>query len=231
MTSLWRSVSAALAAASIALPSAGAVPARAQAVCTTVSVVSVRRQVAGITPTILDVWAFAFPPASAPSTVVTTTRVLVCPPAVVAPEVIVAPPAFGVFSGAADPPAPPAPPAPRPAAPAPPPGRPAVAPRDTVSELAQHPARFDRQVVSVTGTAAAYRDRRNDEGAQYAAFDLRRGAASVLVVAWGRPTLPADGQVRVTGTFHAAAPFALAPGDRARPVLEAELVTPSGAGR
>ncbi len=228
MKSAWRSVSAALAAAAVALPSAGALPARAQAVCTTVSVVSVRRQVAGITPTILDVWAFAFPPASAPATVVTTTQVLVCPPAVAAPAVIVAPPAFGVFSGAVDPPAPPAP---RPAAASPPPGRPAVAPRDTVSDLARHPARFDRQVVSVTGTVGVYQDRRNDQGAQYAAFELRSGGASVLVVAWGRPALPAGGQVRVTGTFHAAAPFALAPGDRARPVLEAELVTPSGAGR
>ncbi len=252
MNSPWRIGSAVLAAVAVALPTIGALPAHGQVLCTTVQTVVVRQVTGGFTPSILDAWAFAFPPTRSALTATTFKQVVVCPRSVVAPSVVVvrpvtvAPPVpvispvtpitvlptdLGVLSTTVDPPAPAASPtahspaaAARPAAATGPAG---AAPHDTVRDLAVHPERFDRQVVSVTGTVGGYEPGRTSTGAAYVLFELRSAGASVPVVAWGDPGLRPGVAVRVTGPFYAAAPFALASGDRIHGVLEAQVIASS----
>jgi hypothetical protein len=180
----------------------------------------------GFVPTILDIWAFPLVlPAPAERPFVPSE---VCPeeigPTLVSPMVIPVVPVF------VDPPAPGQPSSgssPADGAPQQP-GRilaaGAVPPHDTVADLARTPTRYDRQVVSVTGTVAGYEERFTDRDVRYAEFRLEEGGASIPVVVWGHPGLQPGLRVRVTGTFHDQAPFALAGGSRPHDLLEAQVV-------
>jgi hypothetical protein len=94
----------------------------------------------------------------------------------------------------------------------------------TVRDLAQDPAHYDRQVVSLVGDASALRLSADARGALYTEIRLENGGASVAVLAWGSPKLHAGQRVRITGNFYAQPPFALAPGSPAGSMLEAEVI-------
>lgn len=191
-------------------------------------------------PTILDALAFpTFPLAPVTLPVRVVPQIVVCPSVVVVSPAVVSPIFLSpVILGSPfiiDPPAPgsvPAsssPPARSPASSEPPaPGIFAISPSDTVGDLARAPGRFDRQVVSVTGTVTGYQERFDDRGAFYASFRLEEGGASIPVIARERQALRAGLRVLVTGTFYDVAPFGLAGGDRPRHVLEALLIRPAG---
>jgi hypothetical protein len=230
----WLALSAVALTASMAWVSTDAVPAHAQ-VCSTSNVISVQRGFVGFNTTILDSWAYTIPMTAVPTRIVTVNQVVTCPSVVFTPAFPVFPmvfQTFPVFTTITDPPAPGAPSgslvAPPQTSPQAPLGPPGVAPRDTLRDLAQHPNRFDRQVVSLTGTVGALAEHRTARGESYSTFELRDGGASLLVLVWGRTAIPADTAVRVTGAFYALPPFALATGEGVRPVLEAQLITAAG---
>ncbi len=242
MRSSLRRVTITLAA--VALILVGARPALANGLCTVIGtsvlspstpMLAVPQTTGGFVPTILDVWAFpTIPAAPVVLPVRVAPRIVVCPSLVVVSPVFVSPVILG-SPFIVDPPAPasvPAsssPPA-RSPAPAQPPASVALAisPSDTVGDLAQAPGRYDRQVVSVTGTVADYQERLDDRGVLYASFRLENGGASIPVISWERQGLHAGMRVRVTGTFHDVAQFVLAGGERPRHVLEALLIRPNG---
>lgn len=242
----WRSAAIGLAAVLAGWESLGAAPASAQAACSTTRIVTVQRVATGITPTILDAWAFKFPTARlVPSSVVvqkfvtcpgvsTVPRVVVVPQPGIVPQVLAAPPAVTVFPMVIDPPMPADPPgspsstahraSPAHLAAA---GPPAVVPRDTIRDLAADPQAFSRQTVTVTGVVKTYAARHEGQGVPPVLFELADGEASVLVAAWGPSDLRAGMPVRVTGPFYAAAPFPMPAGAGSRPVIEAQVVVPS----
>jgi len=194
-----------------------------------------QRATSAPTPTLLDVWAFPsvfLPPPvlqganvvpMAPSNIVIAPQIVVCPVPVVVGSTPLA-------SAIADPPgavvAPKGPPAPAggvlSAAIA---GR---VPEDTVADLAQAPARYDRLVVSVTGIVTAPRAGTTPGGQPYVVFGLGEGAAAITSVAWGTPVLREGAAVRVIGTFYTAAPFDLGAWTSRRSVLDAALVVVLG---
>jgi len=190
---------------------------------TTVTIRTAPQTTGTFVPTILDVWAFAGPVQVVPRGIVCPS-VIVIAPVVLSPVVITAPPVFS------DPP--PAGSAGGASQPAPAPVRPAVTgaslPPSTVGDLAGAPGRFDRRVVTVTGTIGAALDSANDRDVRYTVFRLEERGASVPVVVWGHPRLARGQHVRVIGTFHDVAPFVLAGGERPHAVLEAHLITPIG---
>jgi hypothetical protein len=241
MSNSWRSAVVGFVAAVVAVGSVGALaapPARAQFVCSSTRVVVVRRQASGITPTILDSIAFPLPLAR-PAPSVAVKKVVTCPAGSTIPRVVTgspvltAPPAFTVFPTAIGPPADPSDPSAPIAHPASPPhlaaaaGPPAIAPHDTIRQLAAHPQAFDHQIVTVTGIVKAYTASREGHGAPPTLFELADGNASVLVAVWGQPYLRAGTPVRVTGAFYTAAPFPVPAGARSVPVVDAQVVTPA----
>lgn len=180
-------------------------------------------QTAIFVPTILDAWAFAGPVQVVPQGIVCPS-VIVVSPVILSPVVIPASPVF------IDPP-----PAIIPSgAPLPAPAlvRPALTgaslPPSTVSDLADAPGRFDRQVVTVTGAVGTVLDSVSAHDVRYTLFRLEAGGAAVPVVVWGHSGLGRGQHIRVVGTFHAVAPFVLADGERPRAVLEAQLITRVG---
>jgi hypothetical protein len=101
-------------------------------------------------------------------------------------------------------------------------------PPTTVDDLAGAPGRFDRQVVTVTGTVGTVLDSASARDVRYTLFRLEAGGAAVPVVVWGHSGLGRGQHVRVVGTFHDVAPFVLADGERPHAVLEAHLITQVG---
>jgi hypothetical protein len=218
--------------------------------CTITPVVSVQHGSAGFNTTILDSWAYPIPMTARPTRTVTVNQVLVCPPGYTVYPTVYQPgympypgyitfqpgympyPGYTTFQpgyqpypgyttitdGTAQ--------APPQQASTPLIGPPGAAPHDTLRDLARYPARFDRQVVSLTGTVAALAEHNTDRGT-YTTFELRDGGESVVVLVWGRAAVAADGLVRVTGAFHAYPPFAIA-GTGGRPVLEAQMIGSAG---
>lgn len=188
----------------------------------------------GFVPTPLDMIAFPTFPQPAPPPLPSGSQVVVCP-TVISPPVIT--PVFVSPSVAVDPPALGAQP-PQTSSPE----RPSVEPplvvisatvpihRDTVADLVQTPARYDRQVLSLTGTVVTSQERLNDRDVRYTLFRIEEGGASLPVIAWGFQNLHPGQYVRVTGTFHDIAPFALAKGERPRNVLVADMVIGEVAG-
>ncbi|MDR7434527.1 MAG: hypothetical protein QN189_05295 [Armatimonadota bacterium] len=71
----------------------------------------------------------------------------------------------------------------------------------TVRDIVQNPDRYDGQIVSVTGTIAAYRERISARGNPYTTFRLEEGGASVAVFAWRHQGLRNGLRVRVVGRF------------------------------
>ncbi len=210
----------------------GAPPALAHGFCTIVPVSSatlVLIQPQGLisTPTItivrmterftltpLDVWAFSAIPAVPSVRVV--RQVVVCPSVVAVPRIVVAPPVFVAPPVLVTPPVPVLPPisvVPL-----------SVPPRETVRDLVQAPVKFNRQVVTVTGTIAAYQELFDAHGAPYTEFQLEERGASIPVIAWGHLGLLAGLRVSVTGTFYTLAPFVLQPGSALHNVLEVQLI-------
>jgi hypothetical protein len=191
---------------------------------TAVTIRSAPQTTGTFVPTILDVWAFSGPVQVVPQGIVCPS-VIVVAPVVLTPVVITAPPMF------IDPPPEGSPSGSPPPSPAP--VRPAVTGASlqpsTVGDLAGAPGRFDRQVVTVTGTIGAALDSANDRDVLYTLFRLEAGGASVPVVVWGHPRLTRGQHVRVIGAFHDVAPFVLAGGERPHAVLEAHLITQIGA--
>lgn len=190
-------------------------PVQAHGFC---QVVSVTVPSGGFAPTPLDVWAFATVPAA--PTMSTVRQIVVCPsflvtPIIVAPSVIVVDPP----STAAQ----------RMGAPSQKASDPATAvsgvvPPVTVRDLAQNPARYDRQVLSLVGDATVLRLSADIHGALYTEIRLESAGASVAVLAWGTPKLHAGQRVRITGNFYTQPPFALAPGSPTGSVLEADVI-------
>jgi len=251
----WQAMASVTVALSLVSILAGAPPTLARSTaCTTVQapasatvtvlsqnpgVVSIQSpgRTTGFVPTLLDALAFpGFPmfptvstrPVMTPgSSSMPTQQIIVCPssplfsPAVLVPvgvsvssvgPLVIDPPAQGQnpSAGSAGPVQP---------------GLIGTAPHYTVRDLAQTPARYDRQVVSVTGVVASPQVHESQQGAAFTRFTLREEAAEVPVLVWGRPALVPGGTVRVTGAFCAVAPEALNGGEPSRPLLEADLVT------
>ena len=75
----------------------------------------------------------------------------------------------------------------------------------TVAELTKDGAKFDRQLVTVTGKADAYRARTSKAGNPYFTFDLVEDGKTVHVFGYGALSPePKDGaKVEVTGKFAA----------------------------
>lgn len=191
---------------------------------TTVTIRSAPQTTGTFVPSILDAWAFAGPVQVVPQGIVCPS-VIVVGPVVLSPVVIPAlpvftdPPPVGNPGGSSQPP--------------PAPIRPSVTgaslPPSTVADLAGAPGRFDRQVVTVTGTIGAVLDSISDRDVRYTLFRLEAGGAAVPVIVWGHSGLGRGRHVRVVGTFHDIAPFVLAGGGRPHAVLEAHLITQVGA--
>jgi hypothetical protein len=240
MTKRWMGVAAAAVTAALAGAAATARPAAAQPGCRTVQITTTRTA-SPLVVTPLDAIAFPVPPAAGTSTI--TRQILVCPPGTVLPSppfpsvptVIGAPvlgaPVLGVpvfdspyLYPAGLPPAA----GPYTAPPAPPrPTGPAVvgtAPHDTVADLARDAGRFDRTVVSVTGTAEAVAQTSDAHGSPVTTFRLAAGGASVGVVVWGRAAVRAGDPVRVSGTFYTSTPFAGSSGAPWHDVIEADVL-------
>lgn len=70
-----------------------------------------------------------------------------------------------------------------------------------VGDLVHNPGRYDKQIVSVTGTIAEYRERVSERGNPYTTFRLRDAAAEVAVFVWKHQGLGNGLRVRVVGTF------------------------------
>lgn len=217
-------------------------PVFAQMVCQQTQITTTRTSSPlAITP--LDAIAFPVPPVPAATTVV--RQIVVCPPGSApalfftpAPTVIGAPvgvPVFGpplfdtpvVAPAYAVPTVAPAVPpygVPRPAAPPGPPAMVGAVPRDSVRDLATQGARFDRMVVTVSGTADAVADGTDAAGAPLTTFRLEAQGASVGVVVWGRPRVRAGETVRVSGPFYLSTPFVGPTGNPWHGVIEAQLL-------
>lgn len=217
MTGLRRTTLVAAALGGIALP--WGLPALANAPCVIERSVVVQQ---GFTPTLLDVWAFPTLTPMPPTTVV--RQVIVCPSVMTTP--VMTTPIFITPQFFFDPPAAPAPVS----GTSPGPDRaPAVAvsgvmPPVTVRDLAQGPGQYDRQVVTLLGTAAAGQESYDVRGALYTEFRLENEGASVAVLAWGSLGLREGQRVRVTGNFYSVAPFILRPGSPLSNVLEASVI-------
>ena len=212
MKGLWRTLLVAIVLGGIVLP--GGLPALANAPCVIERTVVVQP---GFTPTPLDVWAFPILSPMPPTTVV--REVIVCPSVLTTP-IFVTPQFFF------DPPAPPAlvsGASPEPVR-LPAPAVSAVMPPVTVGDLAQGPGQYDRQVVTLVGTAAAPQESYDVRGAPYTEFRLENGGASVAVLAWGSLGLREGQRVRVTGNFYSVAPFVLRPSLPLSNVLEASVI-------
>ncbi len=71
-----------------------------------------------------------------------------------------------------------------------------------IQSVADSPAKFDHESVSVEGTVAALRETTSRAGNDYSTFMLRNGRGDALkVFIWGHPTLMNGDHVRVDGTF------------------------------
>ncbi len=221
---------------------AGITPVAAQTACQQMQITTTRTaSPVAVTP--LDAIAFPVPLTPATSTIV--RQILVCPPGttlapVITPvPVVIGTPVFGtpVFSTPIfDTPVvgvPSLAPAPSPAAPPPaagaaaPPLHPAIVgavPEDTVRGLATQGARYDRMVVTVTGTAAAVERATDARGAAVTSFRLKAQGTSVGVLVWGHPTLREGETVRVNGPFYVSTPFVGPSGNPWHDVIEADLL-------
>lgn len=71
----------------------------------------------------------------------------------------------------------------------------------TVGDLVHNPERYDKQIISVAGTIADYRERVSERGNPYTTFRLQDAAAAVAVFAWKHQGLSNGLRVRVVGTF------------------------------
>ncbi|HKX18480.1 MAG TPA: hypothetical protein VJT33_10765 [bacterium] len=232
------------AALAVAVAVAGGAPAvSAQSMCRQIQITTTRTATPiAVTP--LD--TIAFPAPLTPASLTLIRQIVVCPSAggnlpstVVAPSVIGTPvfvspvigtPVFGttvvdspivVPVGTYGQPGPPA--AGQPSAPQ----RPAIAGSaapESVRDLATQPAKFDRSVVSVTGTAAAVQQAADASGAPVITFRLEAGGASVGVVAWGRAAVKAGETVRVSGPFYVSTPFSGPAGSPWHDVIAADVV-------
>jgi hypothetical protein len=177
-------------------------------------IITIVRTTERFTLTPLDVWAFSTVPAVPSVRIV--RQVVVCPSVVAVPPVVVAPPVFVAPPMLVTPLVPVLPPM-------------SVVPlsvpsRETVRDLVQGPVKFDRQIVTVTGTIAAYQELFDAHGASYTEFQLEERGASIPVIAWGHLGLLAGLRVSVTGTFYTLAPFILQPGSTLHNVLEVQLI-------
>lgn len=227
----------ALAAAAV-LAAGGAVPAGAQGTCRQILIATTRTS-SPITVTPLD--AIAFPVPLVPAAATVTRQITVCPPGATLPLVtppapfvigvpVVGTPEFEVpivgpvVLPVIQPGTGTAPPAPPVAAPPAVPLVTGAVPNDTVAGLAAQAARFDRTVVTVTGTAAAVQQTADAQGSPLTVFRLEAGGRSVGVVAWGRSTVREGERVRVSGPFYLSTPFAGPSGAPWHDVIEADLL-------
>lgn len=229
---LW--IGAALAVA-VGLTGAGAAPVSAQTACQQIQITTTRTS-SPIAVTPLD--AIAFPVQLSPATATVVRQILVCPPGAAPPPalmhapLVIGTPVFGVpfvetpiFGPAFGIPGPylGAPPlaAPGPGAP---PRMVGAAPEDTVRALATQAARFDRTVVTVTGTAADVAPAADARGTPITTFRLEAQGASVGVVVWGGAIVRAGETVRVSGPFYTSTPFVGTSGAPWHDVIEADLL-------
>jgi hypothetical protein len=69
--------------------------------------------------------------------------------------------------------------------------------------LVAKPANFDRQAVTLHGTATAVKESTSRQGNNYTLFELQDpgGCGAVNVFTWGRPKLSNGDHVRVDGVF------------------------------
>jgi len=230
MRMLW--IGAALA---VAAGLTGAAPVSAQTACQQIQIATTRTS-SPISATPLD--AIAFPVQLSPATATVVRQILVCPPGATPPPAImpapfvIGTPVFGVpaletpiFGPAFGIPGPysSAPPLPAPG-PGAPPRMVGAAPADTVRALATQAARFDRTVVTVTGTAADVAPAADARGAPITTFRLEAQGASVGVVVWGRAVVRAGETVRVSGPFYTSTPFVGVSGTPWHDVIEADLL-------
>jgi hypothetical protein len=97
----------------------------------------------------------------------------------------------------------------------------------TPQALGQNPDRYDKQLVSVTGTIVSYRERVSAHGKPYTTFRVKSDSASVSVFAWKHQGLRNGQRVRVIGTFKKVK---VAGGYRFRNEIEAQRIEalPSG---
>lgn len=228
-------------AVAVAVGLTGAAPVSAQTACQQIQIATTRTS-SPIAVTPLD--AIAFPVQLSPATATVVRQILVCPPGAAPPPAImpaplvIGTPVFGVpafetpiFGPAFGIPGPypGAPPlaAPGPGAPGPGRGAPPMvgaAPEDTVRALATQAARFDRTVVTVTGTAADVAPAADVRGAPITTFRLEAEGASVGVVVWGRATVRTGETVRVSGPFYTSTPFVGASGAPWHDVIAADVL-------
>jgi len=215
---------------------AGAAAVSAQTACRQIQITTTRTS-SPIAVTPLDAIAFPVRPPAATATVI--RQILVCPlgapppPAVTPVPVVIGAPVFGVpaietpvFGPASALPVPDAsaPPVAAPGPPAAPPPMVGAVPEDTVGALAAQAARFDRTVVTVTGTAAAVTSAADARGAPITTFRLDGQGASIGVVVWGHAAVRAGETVRVSGPFYVSTPFVGASGAPWHDVIEADLL-------
>jgi hypothetical protein len=79
---------------------------------------------------------------------------------------------------------------------------PLLASQATVSQLLSNPTIFDRQHVTVSGTAQYVRPKTSRRGNDYETFNLCEQAC-VNVFTWGHPHIDNGQQLTVNGTFQA----------------------------
>lgn len=72
-----------------------------------------------------------------------------------------------------------------------------------VCSIADKPANFDHQTVTLQGTAAGLKETTSRRGNDYTTFKLQdpSGCGAVNIFTWGHPTLSNGDHVRVEGLF------------------------------
>ncbi len=78
----------------------------------------------------------------------------------------------------------------------------AAATEVSVKDLTTNPARFNRQTVTLRGTATAVKTRESRKGNAYTTFQVKDASgAAVPVFSWGHPDVKEGTSVEVVGAF------------------------------